>query len=48
MFDSDTFIHMVKFVPWLDQDGDGDPGFHMINPSCVELLSIHDCTHDPF
>jgi len=48
MFDSDTSIHMVGFVLWLDRERDEDPGFHLITPGCVELLSIHDYTHDPF
>jgi len=48
MFDSDTSIHMVAFIHWLGQDRDEDPRFHLINPGCVELLDIHDCTHYPF
>jgi len=48
MFDYKPFIGMVIFVLWLDWDKDEDPRFHLINPSYVELLSIHDCTHNPF
>jgi len=48
MFESDTSIHMVGFLLWLDWDEDEDPGFHLINLICMDLLSIHDCTHDPF
>lgn len=48
MFDSDTLIHMVRFVLFSDWDRDEDHGFHLINPGCVVFFSIHDCLHDPF
>ena len=48
MFNFDTSIHMVGFVLWLGRDRDEDARFHMINPSCVDLLSIHDGKLDHF
>lgn len=48
MFDFNPFIQLVIFILWLDQDRDEDLGFHLINPDYMELLSIHDSTHDPF
>lgn len=48
MFDSNTSIHMVGFILFLDQDRDEDPGFCLINLGCVGLLSIRDCKCDPF
>ena len=47
MFDFNPFIRMVRFVLWLDQDRDENPVFLLINPGCMDLLSVDDCIHDP-
>lgn len=48
MFDYNPFVHMVRFVLWLDRDRDEDPRFHLISLGCMDLFSSHDCKDDHF